>query len=118
MKKLTPAASGGPDAAENEGTSRRTFLQGTAERRGRCGHDPRHTQGRVCSRPPARAPALPSKGSCHQALRPRSGEPVTAYVHNAERGEVTVMSGTAGDDLQRPGAREAAARRSPLSTDL
>ena len=34
-----------------------------------------------------------AEGGCDATLRPRAPEPVTAYVRDAERGEVTVMFG-------------------------
>ena len=120
MKKLIPATSGGPDAAEGEGTSRRAVPAGHGGRRGRRGRDPRHAQGRRRSRlDSARAPALPSpRPSSPSPPAPRRAEPVTAYVRDAaaRRGDRAVRQ--AGDDLQRPGAREAAARRSPLTRSL
>jgi hypothetical protein len=94
MKKLTPATSGAHGETESEGASRREFLQaGTGAAAG---------AAVIFGMPKAASVALGKSGSggaaeAKPALTKPSGraprEPVTAYVRNARRGEVTVMSG-------------------------
>jgi hypothetical protein len=95
MKKLTPATSGAHAAtAGEEGTSRREFLQvGTGAAAG---------AAMILATPKVASVALdkPGAGAAAEAkpvVTKPSGraprEPVTAYVRNAQRGEVTVMSG-------------------------
>lgn len=93
-----PAAAGAlssaPDALAAEGTSRRAFLQGTAGAAAGA--------AAIIATPKVAAIALEAPGSS-VPVEPKavvvtpSGaaerEPVTAYVRNAERDEVTVMSG-------------------------
>jgi len=88
------AAGGVRDAAADEGTSRRAFLQGTAGAAAGAAV--------VLATPKVAAIALDSPGSSvpadpkavvTKASGPAPAEPVTAYVRDAERGEVTVMSG-------------------------
>jgi hypothetical protein len=84
----------GAVALEDEGTSRRAFLQGTAGAAAGAAV--------IIATPKVAAVALehPSSGVAPEA-KPvaisRSGsaprEPITAYVRDAERGEVTVLSG-------------------------
>jgi hypothetical protein len=83
-----------PGAAADEGTSRRAFLQGTAGAAAGAAV--------ILATPKVAAIALDSPGSSvpadpkavvTKASGPAPAEPVTAYVRNAERGEVTVMSG-------------------------
>jgi hypothetical protein len=89
-----PAVSGVPDAATDEGTSRRAFLQGTAG--AAAGAAMILATPRVASlaldAPGSSVPAEP-KAVVTKPTGPAPYEPVTAYVRNAERGEVTVMSG-------------------------
>jgi hypothetical protein len=84
------AASGLPGAAADEGASRRAFLQGTA------GAAMILATPKIASiafdAPGATVPAEP-KAVVTKPSGPAPYEPVTAYVRNAERGEVTVMSG-------------------------
>jgi Rieske Fe-S protein len=89
-----PAVSDVPDAAIDEGTSRRAFLQGTAGAA---------ASAAVILATPKVVSAIDAAGSGATAdpkpvVTKASGtipqEPVTAYVHNAERHEVTVLSGT------------------------
>jgi hypothetical protein len=94
MKKLTPATSGAHGATDSEGTSRREFLQaGTGAAAG---------AAVILGVPKVASVGLdrPGPGAAAQAkpvVTKPSGrvprEPVTAYVRNAKRGEVTVMSG-------------------------
>ena len=88
------AAGAAGDAAADEGTSRRAFLQGTAGAAAGAAV--------ILATPKVAAIALDSQGSsvrhrsegrCHQGLGAAPAEPVTAYVRDAARGEVTVMSG-------------------------
>jgi hypothetical protein len=88
-----PAASLSGAAAE-EGASRRTFLQGTAGAAAgaalvlvtpKVASIALEAPGRGAATEPAAVVTKPSGPAPH--------EPVTAYVRNAERGEVTVMSG-------------------------
>jgi hypothetical protein len=81
-------------AAADEGASRRTFLQGTAGAAAGA--------ALVLVTPKIASLALDSPGATVAAepkavvtkpSGPAPYEPVTAYVRNAERGEVTVMSG-------------------------
>jgi len=88
------AAGAMSDAAADEGTSRRAFLQGTAGAAAGAAV--------ILATPKVAAIALDSPGSSvpadpkavvTKASGPAPAEPVTAYVRDAERGEVTVMSG-------------------------
>jgi hypothetical protein len=88
------AFSGVPDAAVDEGTSRRAFLQGSAGAAAGAAV--------ILATPKVAAVALDHTGSGAVAAPkgvvtkpsgPAPHEPVTAFVRNAERGEVTVMSG-------------------------
>jgi hypothetical protein len=94
MKKLTPAVGGADGEAASEGTSRREFLQvgggaaaGAALMLGTSGVAP-VAFGKSEAGAAAEPKATVTKPS---GSPPR--EPVTAYVRNAQRGEVTVMSG-------------------------
>jgi hypothetical protein len=88
-----PAVSGVPEATADEGTSRRAFLQGTAGAAAGAAV--------ILATPKVASIAMDAPGSsvaeAKAVLTKPSGpapyEPVTAYVRNAERGEVTVMSG-------------------------
>jgi hypothetical protein len=88
------AASGVPGAAADEGASRRAFLQGTAG--AAAGTAMILATPKIASiafdAPGATVPAEP-KAVVTKPSGPAPYEPVTAYVRNAERGEVTVMSG-------------------------
>ena len=90
----TLAVSGVPDAGAEEGTSRRAFLQGTAG--AAAGAAVILATPKVASialdAPGSSVPAEP-KAVVTKPSGPAPAEPVTAYVRNAERGEVTVMSG-------------------------
>ncbi len=88
------AAGAAGDAAAEEGTSRRAFLQGTAGAAAGAAV--------IFATPKVAAIALDSQGSSvaadpkavvTKASGPAPAEPVTAYVRDAARGEVTVMSG-------------------------
>jgi hypothetical protein len=90
----TLAVSGVPDAGAEEGTSRRAFLQGSAGAAAGAAV--------ILATPKVASIALDSAGSSvptepkgvvTKASGPAPAEPVTAYVRNAERGEVTVLSG-------------------------
>jgi hypothetical protein len=93
MKKLIPAASGGPSAAEGEGTSRRQFLQaGGAAAAG---------AAMIVATPKVASLATAGAGSSVPEPKavvtkpsgPAPAEPVTAYVRDPQRGEVTVLFG-------------------------
>jgi hypothetical protein len=90
----TVPAGGLSGAAADDGASRRTFLQGTAGAAAGA--------ALVLVTPKVASIALDAPGSGLAAepaavvtkpSGPAPHEPVTAYVRNAERGEVTVMSG-------------------------
>ena len=112
-----PVLSAAVDAVAVEGTSRRAFLQGTAGAAAGAAV--------ILATPKVASLALDGRGCRRSAAEPKavvtepSGpaprEPVTAYVRDADRGEVTVMSGKQETTYTRPGAREAAARRSSLT---
>ena len=89
-----PAVSGEPAATADEGTSRRAFLQGTAG--AAAGAAVILATPKVASialdAPGSSVPAEP-KPVVTKPSGPAPYEPVTAYVRNAEHGEVTVMSG-------------------------
>ena len=92
MKKLTPAASGAHGGTESEGTSRREFL--------RVGGGAAAGAALILVTPKAasvgldeNASATPPKPVVTKPSGRAPREPVTAYVRNAKRGEVTVMSG-------------------------
>lgn len=89
-----PAVSGVPDAAASEGTSRRAFLEGTAGAAAGAAvilATPKVASVALDAASPS-APAEP-KAVVTKPSGPAPHEPVTAYVRNADRGEVTVMSG-------------------------
>jgi hypothetical protein len=89
-----PAVGGVPDVTAEEGTSRRAFLQGTAGAAAGAAV--------ILATPKVASIALDGQGPAvaapkavvTQASGPAPKEPVTAYVHDAARGEVTVFSGT------------------------
>ncbi len=85
-------AAGAPaNTGVEEGTSRRAFLQGTAGAAAGA--------AAILATPKVAAIALDSSHAsvpaavATKASGPAPAEPVTAYVRDAERGEVTVMSG-------------------------
>jgi hypothetical protein len=89
-----PAVRSGPEATAEDGTSRRAFLQGTAGAAAGAAI--------ILATPKVASLALGTPGSSvpnepkavvTTPAGPAPHEPVTAYVRNAERGEVTVMSG-------------------------
>jgi hypothetical protein len=89
-----PAVSGAPDAAAAEGSNRREFLQGTAGAAAGAAV--------ILATPKVASVALDAAGPgaatepkavVTKPSGPAPHEPVTAYVRDAERGEVTVMSG-------------------------
>jgi len=94
MKQLIPAASGVPDAVADEGTSRKAFLQGAA--------GVAAGAAAILATPKVAAVALDA-GSAPAVAQPKpvaitpSGsaphEPISAFVRDPERGEVTVMFG-------------------------
>jgi len=91
MKKPIPAPAGGPAEAAGDGTSRRQFLQvGGAAAAG---------AAMIVAAPKVASLTTGGRGAgAGQAVEtkpsgPAPAEPVTAFVRDAERGEVTVMSG-------------------------
>jgi hypothetical protein len=94
MPAAIPAVSGVSQAAAEEGTSRKAFLQGTAGAAAGAAV--------ILATPKVAAVALDTGGSAG-AAEPKAvvteptgrapREPITAFVRDAERGEVTVMSG-------------------------
>ena len=111
LKSRAPMFGGGPslsaigDVALDEGTSRRAFLEGSAgaaagaaivlagPKVAAIALDGSHAGSGVAAEP---------KAVVTKATGPTPQEPVTAYVHNAERGEVTVMSGTTETTYRDP----------------
>jgi hypothetical protein len=93
MKKLTPAASAGAAAAASEGTSRRQFLAGAGAAAGAAMIVAAPKAASVLDSPGQGVGAEP-KAVATKPSGPAPREPVTAYVRNEQRGEVTVMSGT------------------------
>jgi len=102
VRKLTPAASGGPaDAPADDGTSRRQFLTGAGAAAG---------AAMIVAAPKVTSVLDTSRGGGATEPKPvaikPSGtpprEPVTAYVRNEARGEVTVMSGTRETTYRAP----------------
>jgi hypothetical protein len=88
------AVGGIPEATAIEGTSRRAFLQGTAG--AAAGAAVILATPRVASialDTPGSGVAAEPKAVVTKPSGPAPAEPVTAYVRNAERHEVTVMSG-------------------------
>ena len=82
------------DTEVEEGTSRRAFLQGTAGAAAGAAvilATPKVAQIAFDS-PGSSVPPDP-KAVVTKASGPAPAEPITAYVRDAERGEVTVMSG-------------------------
>jgi hypothetical protein len=100
LKSRTPmpgpfaAAGGTPDIAASDGTSRRVFLEGTAG--AAAGTALILATPKVASialdHPSSSSPVAPEAVAVTPS-GPAPHEPVTAYVRNAERGEVTVMFG-------------------------
>jgi hypothetical protein len=89
------ALGGAPGGASIEGSDRRAFLQGTAG--AAAGAAMILATPKVASIAlDASSPGVASepKAVAMKPSGPPPHEPVTAYVRNAERGEVTVMSGT------------------------
>jgi len=89
-----PPSDGGPEASVLEGTSRRAFIAGTGAAVG--------SAAVVLATPKVAAITIDSPGSSVPVepqpvptaqTGPAPHEPVTAYVRNADRGEVTVMAG-------------------------
>jgi Flp pilus assembly protein TadG len=86
-----PALAAATGASEDDGTSRRAFLQSTAGAAAGAAV--------ILATPKVAAVALDSASSTNTLPKvtkpsgPVPHEPVTAYVRNAARGEVTVMSG-------------------------
>jgi hypothetical protein len=94
LPRATPLVGGGPEAAVLEGTSRRAFLEGTAGAAAGAAV--------ILATPKVATVAMdvvsPGRAADPEAVvtkpsGPAPYEPVTAYVRDAERGEVTVMSG-------------------------
>jgi hypothetical protein len=88
------AVSGRTDAVAIEGTSRRAFLQGTAG--AAAGAAVILATPKVASialDAPGSSVPVESKPVITKPSGPAPYEPVTAYVRNADHGEVTVMSG-------------------------
>jgi hypothetical protein len=89
------AVSGVPEATTIEATSRRAFLQGTAG--AAAGAAMILATPKVASialDAPGPGVAAEPKAVVTKPSGPAPSEPVTAYVRNAEHGEVTVMFGT------------------------
>ena len=88
--------SGAFDESGGEATSRRAFLQGTAG--AAAGAAVILATPKVASialdRPSPGGAATAPKAAATRPSGPAPREPVTAYVRDAHRGEVTVMSGT------------------------
>jgi hypothetical protein len=107
MKKLTrrsflkppvtmPAAMpvGHISEAVTDGTSRRAFLEGTAgAAAGAAAILATPKVASIALDKPGSGVTAPPKAVVTRPSGPLPGEPVTAYVHNAERHEVTVMAG-------------------------
>ena len=96
LKARTPALATGTagNGLSEEGASRRAFLQGTAGAAAGAAAilaTPKVAQIALDS-PGSSVPPVP-KAVVTKASGPAPAEPVTAYVRDAERGEVTVMSG-------------------------
>jgi hypothetical protein len=109
LQSPVPLLGGGPspsavgDVTLDEGTSRRAFLEGSAGAAAGA--------AMIIAGPKVAAIALDGSGSGVPAdpkavvtkpTGPTPHEPVTAYVHNAERGEVTVMSGKSETTYRDP----------------
>jgi hypothetical protein len=92
MKELIPATGGAPAESASDGTSRRQFLAGGAGAAAGAAIAAASskvgsvvTLGQGAAAEPAAKVTKPSG--------PPPSEPVTAYVRDAQRGEVTVLSG-------------------------
>jgi len=89
-----PAVSGGADGASIDGSSRRAFLQGGAgAAAGAAVILVTPKVASIAQKAPGHNVPVEPKPVATQATGPLPSEPVTAYVHNAERGEVTVLYG-------------------------
>lgn len=91
--RIAAAMAGVPDAAVEEGTSRRAFLEGTAG--AAAGAAVILATPKVVSAIDTAGPSVTAdpKAVVTTPSGPAPHEPVTAYVRNAERHEVTVMFG-------------------------
>jgi hypothetical protein len=88
------AVSGASGAAAVDATSRRAFLQGTAGAAAGAAAIIAAPKVASIALDGGAAPAAPEpKAVVTKPSGPAPHEPVAAYVRNAERGEVTVMSG-------------------------
>jgi hypothetical protein len=86
------AVSGMSEAAASDGTSRRAFLQGTAG--AAAGAAVMLATPKVASLgAPSSGVAREPNGVVTKPSGPPPAEPITAYVRNAQRNEVTVMAG-------------------------
>ena len=113
-----PALSGVSEATAAEGTNRRAFLQGTAGAAAGAAV--------ILATPKVASIALDGAGSSVPAepkavvtkpSGPAPHEPVTAFVRNAERGEVTVRIRQQETTYKDPVLVEAPARRGPLTAE-
>jgi hypothetical protein len=88
------AVSGTADTMALERSSRRMFLEGTAgAMTGAALILAKPKVASIAVNAPSQGSTSEPKGVVTQPSGPAPREPVTAYVRNAERGEVTVMSG-------------------------
>jgi hypothetical protein len=94
IQRRAAAVGGVPDVAAIDGTSRRAFLQGTAGAAAGAAVILATPKVAAIALDGHGAPVAPDpKAVVTKPSGPAPQEPVAAYVRNAERGEVTVMSG-------------------------
>ncbi len=93
MKKAIPVPAGGPQEAARDGTNRRQFLQaGGVAAAGAAMIVATPKVASIAAGGASASPPLPKRVETKPS-GPAPAEPVTAFVRDAERGEVTVMAG-------------------------
>ena len=93
MKKLVGAGGTGGEVVADEGLGRREFLQGAGAAAGAAAILAGPKVASIALDAAAPSAAGEPKGVITKPSGPPPREPVTAYVRDAARGEVTVMSG-------------------------
>jgi hypothetical protein len=93
MKRLTAAVSAGAAEAADEGSSRREFLAGGAGAAAGAAMILGAPKVASILDTPGKGEVVEPKGVATKPSGPAPREPVTAYVRDEGRGEVTVMSG-------------------------
>lgn len=93
MTRLAGAGGNGREVAADAGIGRREFLQGAGAAAGAAAILAGPKVAQVALDASAPSAGVDSKGVITKPSGPPPREPVTAYVRDAARGEVTVLSG-------------------------